>query len=455
MTKNNRANFGSKLGVILASAGSAVGLGNIWRFPFETGNHGGAAFILIYLGCVLFFGIPIMVAEFSIGRHSRANTAGAYQKLAPGTHWRWVGRMGVLAGFLILGYYSVVAGWTLEYIVQAGTNAFAGQSANDFIASFNGFVAHPWRPALWMVAFMLMTHFIIVKGVERGIEKSAKIMMPMLFLLLIVLAVCSVSLPDAGAGIEFLLKPDFSKVDGNVLLGAMGQAFFSLSLGMGCLCTYASYFRNDTNLPKTALNVGWIDTMVAILAGFIIFPAAFSVGIQPDAGPSLLFITLPNVFQQAFGNLPWLAVILSIMFYVLLALAALTSTISLHEVVTAYLHEEFNLTRGRAAKLVTAGCTFLGVLCSLSLGVGKELTIFGLTLFDLFDFLTAKIMLPLGGFFIAIFTGWYLDKRIVWEEVSNNGTLPKAVYRIWLFLLKYIAPIGIGFIFINELGLLK
>ena len=455
MTKNNRANFGSKLGVILASAGSAVGLGNIWRFPFETGNHGGAAFILIYLGCVLFFGIPIMVAEFSIGRHSRANTAGAYQKLAPGTHWHWVGRMGVLAGFLILGYYSVVAGWTLEYIVQAGTNAFAGQSANDFIASFNGFIAHPWRPALWMVVFMLMTHFIIVKGVEKGIEKSAKIMMPMLFLLLIVLAVCSVSLPGARAGIEFLLKPDFSKVDGNVLLGAMGQAFFSLSLGMGCLCTYASYFRNDTNLPKTALNVGWIDTMVAILAGFIIFPAAFSVGIQPDAGPSLLFITLPNVFQQAFGNLPWLAVILSIMFYVLLALAALTSTISLHEVVTAYLHEEFNLTRGRAAKLVTAGCTFLGVLCSLSLGVGKELTVFGLTLFDLFDFLTAKIMLPLGGFFIAIFTGWYLDKRIVWEEVSNNGTLPKVVYRIWLFLLKYIAPIGIGFIFINELGLLK
>ena len=455
MTKNNRANFGSKLGVILASAGSAVGLGNIWRFPFETGNHGGAAFILIYLGCVLFFGIPIMVAEFSIGRHSRANTAGAYQKLAPGTHWRWVGRMGVLAGFLILGYYSVVAGWTLEYIVQAGTNAFAGQSANDFIASFNGFIAHPWRPALWMVVFMLMTHFIIVKGVEKGIEKSAKIMMPMLFLLLIVLAVCSVSLPGARAGIEFLLKPDFSKVDGNVLLGAMGQAFFSLSLGMGCLCTYASYFRNDTNLPKTALNVGWIDTMVAILAGFIIFPAAFSVSIQPDAGPSLLFITLPNVFQQAFGNLPWLAVILSIMFYVLLALAALTSTISLHEVVTAYLHEEFNLTRGRAAKLVTAGCTFLGVLCSLSLGVGKELTVFGLTLFDLFDFLTAKIMLPLGGFFIAIFTGWYLDKRIVWEEVSNNGTLPKVVYRIWLFLLKYIAPIGIGFIFINELGLLK
>ena len=303
MTRNERANFGSKLGVILASAGSAVGLGNIWRFPFETGNHGGAAFILIYLVCVLILGIPIMIAEFLIGRRSRANTAGAYQKLAPGTHWRWVGRMGVLAGFLILGYYSVVAGWTLEFIGEAATNSFAGKSAAEFIASFNGFVSNPWRPVIWLVVFLLATHFIIIKGVEKGIEKSAKIMMPMLFILLVVLAICSVSLPGASAGIEFLLKPDFSKVDGNVFLGAMGQAFFSLSLGMGCLCTYASYFRNDTNLPKTALNVAGIDTLVAILAGFIIFPAAFSVGIQPDAGPSLLFITLPNVFQPPAARL--------------------------------------------------------------------------------------------------------------------------------------------------------
>ena len=384
-TKSNRANFGSKLGVILASAGSAVGLGNIWRFPYETGNHGGAAFILIYIGCVLFFGIPIMVAEFSIGRHSRSNTARAYQTLAPGTPWKWVGRMGVLAGFLILGYYSVVAGWTLDYIVQAATNSFSGQSADGFISSFNNFVQNPWRPVFWTLVFMLMTHFIVVKGVEKGIEKSSKIMMPMLFILLLVLAACAVSLPGAGNGLKFLLQPDFSKVDANVLLGAMGQAFFSLSLGMGCLCTYASYFRKDVNLPKTALNVGVIDTLVAVLSGFIIFPAAFSVGIQPDAGPSLLFITLPNVFQQAFGGLPWLAVLLSIMFYVLLALAALTSTISLHEVVTAYLHEEFNMTRRKAAILVTIGCSILGILSSLSLGIGKELTLFGMTLFDFFD----------------------------------------------------------------------
>lgn len=455
MTRNDRANFGSKLGVILASAGSAVGLGNIWRFPFETGNHGGAAFILIYLVCVLILGIPIMIAEFLIGRHSRSNTAGAYQKLAPGTHWRWIGRMGVLAGFLILSYYSVVAGWTLEFIGEAATNSFTGKSAADFIASFNSFVSNPWRPIIWLILFLLSTHFIIVKGVEKGIEKSAKIMMPVLFILLIVLAICSVTLPGAGAGIEFLLKPDFSKVNGSVILGAMGQAFFSLSLGMGCLCTYASYFRNDTNLSKTAFNVAAIDTMVAILAGFIIFPAAFSVGIQPDAGPSLLFITLPNVFQQAFGNIPWLAIALSLMFYILLALAALTSTISLHEVVTAYLHEEFKLTRSKAALLVTTGCIVLGVFSSLSLGVGKDYTIFRMNLFDLFDFVTAKIMLPLGGFFISIFTGWYLNKKIVWNEISNNGTLKVPIYKILIFILRYIAPIGIAIVFINELGFLK
>mgnify|MGYP000357429916 CR=1 FL=1 len=453
--KSERVNFGSKLGAILAAAGSAVGLGNIWRFPYETGNHGGAAFILIYLGCVIVFGLPIMIAEFTIGRRAKACTGGAYETLAPGTHWKWVGYAGVLTGFLILGYYSVVAGWTLEYIFEAASNGFAGKTPEEFITSFQQFSSNPWRPVVWLVSFLLITHFIIVKGVEKGIEKSSKIMMPTLFIIILILVGCSVSLPGAGAGIEFLLKPDFSKVDGNVFLGAMGQAFFSLSLGMGCLCTYASYFRNDTNLPKTALNVAAIDTMVAILAGFIIFPAAFSVGIKPDAGPSLLFITLPNVFQQAFGNIPWLAILLSLMFYILLALAALTSTISLHEVVTAYLHEEFKFSRSKAARYVTAGCIFLGVFCSLSLGIGKSYTVFGLNLFDLFDFVTAKLMLPLGGFFISIFIGWYLDKKIVWEEVSNNGTLKVSVYKLLIFILKYIAPIGIALIFINELGFLK
>ena len=455
MTKKERGNFGSKLGVILASAVSAVGLGNIWRFPYETGNHGGAAFILIYLGCILLLGLPIMIAEFLIGRHSQANTARAYQILAPGTQWRWVGRMGVLAGFLILGYYSVVAGWTLEYIFEAVSNSFAGKTPAEFISSFQSFSSNPWRPALWLTLFLLATHFIIVKGVEKGIEKSSKIMMPTLFIIILILVGCSVTLPGAGKGIEFLLKPDFSKVDGNVFLGAMGQAFFSLSLGMGCLCTYASYFSKNTNLTRTAFSVGIIDTFVAVLAGFIIFPAAFSVGIQPDAGPSLIFITLPNVFQQAFSGIPILAYIFSVMFYVLLALAALTSTISLHEVVTAYLHEEFNFTRGKAARLVTTGCILLGILCSLSLGVTKEFTIFGLGMFDLFDFVTAKLMLPLGGLLISIFTGWYLDKKLVWSEITNNGTLKVPTYKLIIFILKYVAPIAISVIFINELGLLK
>ena len=455
MTKKERGNFGSKLGVILASAGSAVGLGNIWRFPYETANHGGAAFILIYLGCILLLGLPIMIAEFLIGRHSQANTARAYQILAPGTQWRWVGRMGVLAGFLILGYYSVVAGWTLEYIFEAVSNSFAGKTPAEFISSFQSFSSNPWRPALWLTLFLLATHFIIVKGVEKGIEKSSKIMMPTLFIIILILVGCSVTLPGAGKGIEFLLKPDFSKVDGNVFLGAMGQAFFSLSLGMGCLCTYASYFSKNTNLTRTAFSVGIIDTFVAVLAGFIIFPAAFSVGIQPDAGPSLIFITLPNVFQQAFSGIPILAYIFSVMFYVLLALAALTSTISLHEVVTAYLHEEFNFTRGKAARLVTTGCILLGILCSLSLGVTKEFTIFGLGMFDLFDFVTAKLMLPLGGLLISIFTGWYLDKKLVWSEITNNGTLKVPTYKLIIFILKYVAPIAISVIFINELGLLK
>lgn len=454
MTKDDRANFGSKLGIILASAGSAVGLGNIWRFPYETGNHGGAAFILIYLACVFILGLPIMISEFLIGRRSRANTAGAYKVLAPGTPWKWVGLMGVLAGFLILSYYSVVAGWTLDYAIEAGANGFANKTPDDFAAAFQAFSSHPYQPIIWLTLFMLATHFIIIKGVKNGIEKASKIMMPSLFIIILVLVGCSISLPGSEKGLEFLLKPDFSKVDSKVFLGALGQAFFSLSLGMGCLCTYASYFSKDTNLSKTAFSVGLIDTFVAILAGLIIFPAAFSVGIKPDTGPSLIFITLPNVFQQAFSGAPILAYIFSLMFYLLLAVAALTSTISMHEVVTAYLNEEFKLTRIKAARLVTAGCIFLGIFSSLSLGIAKDYTVFSMGLFDLLDFVTAKIMLPLGGFFIAIFTGWYLDKKVVWDEMSNGGKLKVPMFKLFIFILRYIAPIAILFIFVNELGLI-
>ncbi len=454
MQKSERANFGSKIGAILAAAGSAVGLGNIWRFPYETGNHGGAAFILIYLACVLLLGMPIMIAEFTVGRHSKASTGRAYKVLAPGTQWKWLGYMGVLAGFLILGYYSVVAGWTLEYIMEAGVNNFVNKKPEEFVIAFQNFSQDPVRPLIWLIGFLLATHFIIVKGVKNGIEKSSKVLMPVLFILIIVLAICSITLPNAEKGLEFLLKPDFSKVNGDVFLGAMGQAFFSLSLGMGCLSTYASYFGKQTKLGNTALSVGVIDTFVAVLAGLIIFPAAFSVGIQPDAGPSLIFITLPNVFQQAFSGIPVLAYVFSVMFYLLLALAALTSTISLHEVVTAFLHEEFHLTRGRAASLVTLGCITIGVFSSLSLGILREYTLFDKGVFDLLDFVTAKIMLPLGGLLVCIFVGWYLKRSVSYEELTNGGKLKPVFFNLYIFILRFVAPVAISLIFINELGLI-
>ena len=454
MQKNDRVNFGSKIGAILAAAGSAVGLGNIWRFPYEAGNHGGAAFILVYLACVFMLGMPIMIAEFTVGRRAKASTGKAFGILAPGTQWKWLGRLGVLSGLLILGYYSVVAGWTLEYIITSLSNGFAGKGPEDYVAIFQNFSQDPVRPIVWCLVFLFLTHFVIVKGVKDGIEKSSKVLMPVLFSLILVLAVCSMSLPDASKGLEFLLKPDFSKVNADVFLGAMGQAFFSLSLGMGCLSTYASYFGSDTQMGKTALSVGVIDTMVAILAGLIIFPAAFSVGIQPDAGPSLIFITLPNVFQQAFGGVPFLAMIFSLMFYVLLALAALTSTISLHEVVTAYLNEQFGISRGRAAVWVTGFCVVTGVLSSLSLGAWDD-KFFGLGFFDLLDFVTAKLMLPLSGLLVSLFVGWYLKRSLSYEELTNYGLQKAPYFPIYMFILRYLAPIAIVLIFVNELGWLS
>ena len=456
MNNNTRENFGSKLGAVLAAAGSAVGLGNIWRFPIETGQNGGAAFIIIYVACVFLLGIPIMMSEFFIGRHTQTNTAGAYRKLAPGTPWKWVGRLGVLSGFIILSYYSVVAGWTAEYTRLAIGNCFDGKSAADFPTIFSVFVNNPWKSVLWMVAFMLITHVIVVRGVKSGIEKFSKVMMPALFVILVVLAVCSIMLPGASRGIEFLLKPDFSKISGAVVLNAMGQAFFSLSLGLGCLCTYASYFRSDTNIGKTALNVALIDTFVAIMSGFIIFPAVFNAGYaisSNDIGPSLLFITLPSVFQQAFGSIPMLSYGVSVLFYFLLVVAALTSTISMHEVVTAYVSEEFNMPRRKAATIVTIACSVVGVFCALSFGPFADFKLFGMNLFDLFDYVASNIFLPVGGMFISIFTGWYLDKKLIRDEITNNGTLRVPYLRFVIFILRYFAPIAIAIILLNQLGL--
>ena len=446
----HRGSFGSKIGVVLAAAGSAVGLGNVWRFPTEVGNNGGAAFILIYLACVLFIGIPVMVSEFVIGRSTHANTIGAFRKLAPKTWWRIGGIEGVFVAFFIFCYYIIVSGWTLLYTVASFANHLTADQ--DYKAYFQDFVTSPWEPVVYAVVFMLMVHVIIVRGVQNGIERCSKLMMPMLLLIIAVLVICSFSMSGFTEGMAFMLRPDFSKVTTTVVLSAVGQAFYSLSLAMGCLCTYASYFGPDTNLTKTAMSVSLIDTCVAVLCGFIIFPAVFSVpGVEPGEGPGLVFITLPHVFNIAFHNVPLIGYVFSGLFYLLLLLSALTSAISLHEPVTAYLHEEWHLSRHRAACLVTLGCILLGVACSLSMGVWNDFRIFGLCLFDLFDFVSAKIILPLGGIIICLFVGWKLDRQLVYDEVTNRGALRIRFFRLYLFLVRWVAPIAIALIFINEL----
>ena len=450
MTEVNRATFGSKLGVIMATVGCAVGLGNIWRFPYMLGENGGAAFLAVYILCIILLGLPVMLTEFFIGRHSKRNAAGAFKLMAPGTKWSFIGYNGVLASFLILGFYSVVSGWTLEYMFQAVTGSLSNKSPEAFTQDFALFSSGIFRPIFWTIAFIGMTHFIIVSGVKDGIEKTSKIMMPLLFIILFALCIRSVTLPNAEKGLDFLFKPDFSKLTSAVVLSAMGQAFFSLSIGMGCLITYSSYFDNKTNMQNTALQVTLLDTLVAVLAGVMIFPVVFSFGIAPTAGPELVFITLPNVFQQLpLGGL-W-----SLVFFVLLALAALTSTISLHEGATAYIHEEYHISRAKAALFVSGGVLFLGIISSLSIGVWKEYTIFGLTFFDLLDYLTAKIMLPFGGMLICIYVGTRVDKKILKDELTNKGTVPFYFFNTYAFFMKYIAPIAIGLIFFNELGIIQ
>lgn len=439
-----RGSFGSKLGVVLASAGSAVGLGNIWRFPTEAGRNGGAAFILIYLCCVLLLAMPVMISEFVIGRSSRANTVGSYRVLAPGKPWIVTGFIGVLGGFLVLSYYSVVAGWTVDYTVSSLTGGLMQDI--DFAAYFNSFVANPFKPLIYLSIFLLMTHFVVASGVEKGIERYSKIMMPMLFIIIIVLMVCSLMMPGAAKGIAFLLKPDFSKVTIQVVLSAMGQAFFTLSVGIGCLATYASYFSKETRLVRSAVNVCVIDTLVAISAGFIIFPAVFSVqGVEADAGPGLVFITLPNVFNDAFGGVPVVNYLFSGLFYLLLLLAALTSSISMHEINTAFISETFHMKRKNAAWVVTLACLIMGIACSLSFGIWNGVHFFGMTIFDFFDYLTAKFLMPLGGILICTFVGWYMKHSQVREELDSPLT------PLFMFLFRWVAPIGIGVVFVYEL----
>ena len=446
-----RGTFGSKLAIVLATAGSAVGLGNIWRFPFMTGQNGGAAFILVYFACVVLLGIPGMVSEFIIGRRAHSNAAKAYGSIA-GPGWRCIGYLGILTSTIILGFYAVVAGWCLQYLYASLAGQLNGDAAY-VVNYFKTFSGDPVRPCLWAIAFVLITHFVVARGVNEGIERASKLLMPLLLILLVVLVVASCLLPGAGAGIEFLLKPDFSKVSANVFLDALGQAFFSLSLGTACLCTYASYFKSDTNLLRSATQIALLDSGIAILAGLMIFPAAFSVGIQPDSGPSLIFITLPNVFQLAFGDMPVLGYVIGILFYALLVFAALTSTISMHEIGTAFFHEELKLHRQQATWILTIVCMVIAVFCSLSVGTCRGLQLFGMSLMDFCDFLTAQLMLPTGAFLTSIMAGWFVSQQVMHDEFTNGGVLKESFFKAWLFSVRFIVPLCILLIFLHQFGI--
>lgn len=449
---SERANFKNTLGVILATAGSAVGLGNVWRFPYMTGQNGGASYIVIYILCVLLLGIPCMISEFIIGRHSASNTARAYNKMG-NRWWAIIGMLSVSTGFLITCYYVIVSGWCLQYMYATVLGELHGDAAY-FVSYFSDFSSNPWKPLLWVAVFMGITHWVIIHGVRGGIERASKVLMPALFILLLVIVVASCMLPGAERGISFLLKPDFSKIDGSVCLNAMGQSFYSLSIGMGCICTYASYFSRRTNLSQSAIQISVIDCLVAILAGLMIFPAAFSVGVQPDSGPSLIYITLPNVFQQAFSAVPFVGTIVSFAFYALMSLAALTSMISLHEVSTAFFQEEMHISRKRSATIVSVSTSVIAIFCSLSLAGVDWLVIGGKSLFDWFDFVTGQLFLPIVGFFACLFIGWYVPKDIVRDEFTNWGTLRSPLYPVFLVCVRFVCPTGILLVFLNQLGII-
>jgi NSS family neurotransmitter:Na+ symporter len=438
-----RGTFGSRFGFILACAGSAIGLGNIWRFPYMAGQGGGSAFVLVYLGCVVLVGVPVMLAEMSMGRASRKNPVGAFRALVPSRWWPWVGGLGVLAGFGILAFYSVVAGWTLGYAWFALTGRFAGHvPADESGALFTGFIADPVAQLALTGLFILLTALIVRGGIAAGIERASKILMPLLFVVLIALAIRALTLPGAGQGVSFLFSPDFSKITPRVVMGALGQALFSLSLGMGAMITYASYLKGDEDLPTAAFSVAFFDTAVALAAGLVVFPALFTAGVPPDKGPGLVFVVLPTIF----GTLPGLPSLFAFAFYVLLAIAALTSTISLLEVVVAFLVDEWHFQRERAVWVSSAACFVLAIPSALSLGAVPWLTtLLGPAggFLDLQNILWGNFALTVGALGISLFVGWR------WGTTHAVAELAKGVPRfrgapVFGFLIRFLCPVAVA-----------
>lgn len=442
-----RAQFATRTGVIAASVGSAIGLGNIWRFPYEAGQHGGGAFLLIYILFVFAIGVPIICSEFLIGRSSHSNVLGAFQKLErKGSKWHLISYVGILSSLMILSFYSVVAGWTLEYTIQSVAGGLK-DSSPDYLANyFQEFTTQSNRSLMWTIVFLLLNYLIIRKGLKNGIERMSNIMTPLLFVILLVFCVNSLMMPGAADGLKFLFVPDFSKITPKVMLGALGQAFFSLSLGVSTLITYASYFKKDVPLVRSASIIAGLDTLFAIVAGLIIFPALFTYGIEPTEGPKLVFEVLPYIFSQTPGGQIWAAA-----FFFLLFLASITSTISMSEISISFFCEEWKMTREKASMLNTVIAIVFGSLCALSFGAAADWKIFGMTIFDLFNFTTANLLMPVCGIVFAIFAGWFMDKKLVRSQLTNDETLKVRTYKSIVFSLRYIAPLAILSIFLYQL----
>lgn len=454
---SKRDSFGSRIGIIAAAAGSAIGLGNIWRFPYVAGENGGGAFLLIYVGFIILIGVPVMLSEFTIGRRAQRNPFGAFKLLKPKQHWYLVGFMGIIAVFTILAFYSTVAGWTLEYLINSVTNAYEGKTPGELSGMFDTFVDSGFRPVVFQLIFMFFTAAIVFAGVKHGIERYAKILMPVLLLIIIVLCIRSITLPGAAGGLNFLFNPDFSKIEASTVLEALGQAFFSLSIGMGTLITYGSYISKKENLSTTAIQVSAADTFIAILAGVAIFPAMFAFGIHTsESGEGLVFKVLPLLFNEMAGGFYF-----QLLFCFLLIVAALTSTISVLEVVVAYFTEQLNLTRKKATIIAATAIAILGIFCTLSMGkFYMEIDSpypgsFQLTLFNLLEYLSANILLPLGGFFIVIFLGWFLGRKNAKDEISNSGKIRVRLFNAYLFIVRFVAPLAIALVFLHGMGLIN
>ncbi len=448
MTK--RGGFATRLGAIAAAVGSAVGLGNIWRFPYEAGMNGGGAFILVYIGCILVMGIPVILSEFIIGRSTHSNMKAALRRLSPGKKYYLFTYLCILGSFVVIGFYSVVCGWIIEYLYQAAIGQLSGHTPQEYNEMFSSLVANPWRCVGWTILFLILNFFVMSRGVEKGIERVARVMMPLLFVILAIFCINSLLMPGASKGLKFLFYPNFSALTMRGVLDAFGQAFLSLSIGISCLVTYSSYFKDDTSLAKDAITVAGLDTLVAILSGVMIFPAVFSFGVEPTAGPRLIFEVLPGIFQQMTGGYFW-----ALLFFLLVFFASLTSTISLSEIPITFLIEERNLTRNRAINWAALVTFVLATLAALSFNVLDDIKLWGKNIFDMMDYAASNIFMLLGGLFTAVYVGWILDRKVVHNQLTNNGRLKARFVEPYLiFCLRYVAPVSIFFIFLYLTGII-